>query len=57
MSFCLKNHFYRHVVYTKIYKKELQELESSQDHVIKKLIALRSVSADSNVALESAFFR
>ena len=57
MSFCLKNHFYRHVVYTKIYKKELQELESSQDHVIKKLIALRSVSADSNAALESAFFR
>ena len=38
-------------------EEELQGLESSQDHVIKESIAWRPESADSNVALESAFFR
>ena len=34
-----------------------QGLESSQDRVIKESIACRSEPADSNAALESAFFR
>ena len=38
-------------------EEELQGLESSQDHVIKESIARRSLLADLNVALESAFFR
>ena len=37
--------------------EESQGLESSQDHVIKESIEYRSVSADSNATLESAFFR
>ena len=38
-------------------KEGLQGLESSQDHVNRESIAYRSESADSNAALESAFFR
>ena len=38
-------------------EEESQRLESSQDHVIKESIEYRSVSADSNATLESAFFR
>ena len=38
-------------------EEESQGLESSQDHVIKESIACRSELADSNAALESAFFR
>ena len=38
-------------------EEESQGLESSQDHVIKESIVYRSESADSNAALESAFFR
>ena len=34
-----------------------QGLKSSQDHVIKEAIACRSELADSNTALELAFFR
>ena len=44
-------------VYTKIWKKSRKELESSQDHDSRESIACRSESADSNAALESAFFR
>ena len=44
-------------VYTKIWEEELQELESSQDRVIKESIVQRSVSADLNVVLESALYR
>ena len=36
--------------------EESQGLKNSQDHVIKESIAWRSVSADSNAALELAFF-
>ena len=46
-SFCLHQNL----------EEESQELKSSQDHVIKESIACRSESADSNAALESAFFR
>ena len=38
-------------------EEESQGLKSSQDHVIKESIEYRSVSADSNATLESAFFR
>ena len=38
-------------------EEESQGLESSQDHVSKESIACRSESANSNAALESAFFR
>jgi len=38
-------------------EKESHELESSQDHVIKESIACRSEPTDSNIAMESAFFR
>ena len=44
-------------VYTKIWKKSRKGLESSQDHVSRESIACRSEPADSNAALESAFFR
>ena len=38
-------------------EEESQGLKSSQDHVSRESIAYRSESADSNAALESAFFR
>jgi len=38
-------------------EEESQGLESSQDHVSRESIACGSGSADSNAALESAFFR
>ena len=38
-------------------EEESQGLESSQDHVIEESIAYRSISADSNAALELSFFR
>ena len=38
-------------------EEESQGLESSQDHAIKESIACRPEPADSNAALESAFFR
>ena len=44
-------------VYTKIWKRMLQRLESSQDHVIKESIASRLVLADSNAILELTFFK
>ena len=44
-------------VYTKIWKKGRKGLKSSKDHVSKESIACRSEPADSNAALESAFFR
>ena len=40
-----------------ILEEESQGIESSEDHVIKESIACRSEPADSNAALESAFFR
>ena len=39
-----------------ILEEELQELKSSQDHVIKESITCRSEPADSNAKLELAFF-
>ena len=38
-------------------EEESQGLKSSQDYVIKELIACRSESADSNTTLKLAFFR
>ena len=38
-------------------EEESQGLESSQDHVSRESIVCKSESANSNAALESAFFR
>ena len=45
-----------HVCLHQNLEEGLQGLESSQDPVIKESIARRSISADSNAALESTFF-
>ena len=44
-------------IYSRIWKKSCRDLEAPKNHVIKESAAWRPELVDSDVALESAFFR